>query len=152
MEHVCIVAKLNICCSTFCRNIAGVMALYRKPLNFIIVPAARRHLLSVMIPLLKENGGLLIITGVSPGMEMTVMSMLPESWNGVVFGQDAADGTLTVGCITANRPFHIVVSLTILQNRALEMLHSVMRDTGLVWKTVSKAPRPGSRKLRSLGM
>lgn len=68
------------------------------------MPAKKRHVLPVLIQLLKSSGGILIITGVAPGLEDSVISMLPQSWNSAVIGRDDSDGTFTVGSITAKQP------------------------------------------------
>ena len=80
------------------------MALYQQPLDFVVMPAEQRHVLPVLTQLLKSSGGILIITGVAPGLEDSVISMLPKSWNSAVIGREDSDGTFTVGSITARQP------------------------------------------------
>lgn len=57
-----------------CRDIAGIMALYRQPLDFIIVAASAlspptSNVLPALLLLLKSRGASLIVTGIERGLE-----------------------------------------------------------------------------------
>ena len=141
---------MTISLCTFDRNIAGVMALYRKPLDFIVMPAARHHLLSVVVPLMKKSGGTIVITGVSPGtgMEGTLMSMLPGGWKGSVIARDNADGTLTIGSVTACRRLFLDRKFQdFFHDSTVSTLNSIERAVGRVWNTADQNSRPSNRKL-----
>lgn len=95
--------------SLFCRDIAGIMALYRQPLDFIIVPASaisppEDQVLPALLLLLKSHGATLVVTGVERGLEDTVLSALPGCWKSAVIGRSGTDGTVTIGSMTAESP------------------------------------------------
>ena len=66
-QHLCKQSEPSTTsCDARRNSIDGVLQLYQQPLDFIILPASRRHLLPALTLLLKPVGACVIITGVKP--------------------------------------------------------------------------------------